>query len=115
MEAPFDVLRCPLPLQMHVKKASDAFIALTLRFLGRLFLFRLPGVDPLLEAQAADAAPHGRLVDRPGVARHRHLDRPQVPNHRPEIMILINISFMKTLNKTYMYVNSCMQSRRVDV
>ena len=92
MEAPFDVLRCPLPLQMHVKKASDAFIALTLRFLGRLFLFRLPGVDPLLEAQAADAAPHGGLVDRPGVPRrHRHLDRPQVPNHRPESNIFIRI------------------------
>ena len=45
----------------------------------------IPGVDPLLEAQASDAAPHGRLVNRSGVTRHGHLYRPEVPHHGSEV------------------------------
>ena len=89
------------PLKPHVstKLPLPSFVILILVWYcgivvprpTKYFCAVVPGVDPLLEAQAADAAPHGRLVDRPGVARHRHLDRPEVTNHRPEIKMVGNV------------------------
>ena len=81
------------PLKPHVstKLPLPSFVILILVWYcgivvprQTIFVPSVPGVDPLLEAESADTAPHGGLVDRPRVPRHRHLDRPEVTNHRPE-------------------------------
>ena len=41
----------------------------------------IPGVDPFFESQPSNAAPHSRLINRPGVTRHGHLYRAEVPHH----------------------------------